>query len=90
MKTSFTRSRMISWAIVGVMLLHCSGSYAEGAVAGWIRSWSSAPTDAAFSIPVASPISIEDVSVRTIIRLSAGGKALRVRLSNEQIGRAHV
>ena len=76
----------------------CSGA----AQAAWITSWATAPLapQAASGVTAASP-SFDNRTIRQILRLSAGGSALRVRFTNAygqaaltvggaQIGGAHV
>lgn len=62
----------------------------------WVRTWASAPSDEASLTPLVKPLPIEDVTIRSVVRLSAGGDRLRLRLSNElgsdplAIGAVHV
>lgn len=53
------------------------------AAAIWISSWAAAPSDQAGVLAVPAPSAIADETFRTVVRLSAGGTALRLRLSNE-------
>lgn len=45
----------------------------------WSRSWAAAPVDPARDLP-----DLEDRTIRQVVRLSSGGKAIRLRLSNER------
>lgn len=57
----------------------------------WSRSWAAAPVDPARDLP-----DLKDRTIRQVVRLSSGGKALRIRLTNERsetplvIGRVEV
>jgi lysophospholipase L1-like esterase len=61
-------------------LLAAAGGTAE---ARWITSWAAAPTppNAAFG-PIPATASFENRTLRQTLRLSAGGRALRIRLTN--------
>lgn len=49
----------------------------------WIGSWTSPPTDLIASVARANPYPYQSVTIRSTLRLSAGGDAIRVRLSND-------
>ena len=59
-------------------------SIAAQAHAGWVRTWAAAPEPptAGFGPFPATP-SFEDQTVRQVVRVSAGGGQVRVRLTNE-------
>ncbi|HEX8612366.1 MAG TPA: SGNH/GDSL hydrolase family protein [Telluria sp.] len=60
----------------------------QAAAAGpshWVASWGASPQarwDEGFILPVGVPASFEQQSVRDVVRLSVGGKRLRIVLSN--------
>jgi len=70
---------------------------AQAADLNWARSWGASPEGpiAGLGPPFASP-TFHDVTLRQVVRLSGGGKQVRVRFSNEfgtqplTIGGAHV
>ncbi len=67
------------------MLLAATGLLAGAtpAQAGWVASWTAAPvTPSAAAGPMPATPSYANRTIRQTLRLSAGGKALRVRLSN--------
>jgi len=49
----------------------------------WIGSWGASPTDLAGAVANPAAFPIYDATIRTHVRLSAGGSAVRLRLSNE-------
>lgn len=49
----------------------------------WIGSWGASPTDLAGAVANPAAFPIRDTTIRTHVRLSAGGSAIRLRLSNE-------
>lgn len=49
----------------------------------WIGSWAAAPSDELASVPTVAPAPFANITLRTVITLSAGGDALRLHLSNE-------
>ncbi|MDF8334354.1 SGNH/GDSL hydrolase family protein [Novosphingobium cyanobacteriorum] len=55
----------------------------ESAELQWIGSWAAAPSDELAMLPTVNPIPFFDQTLRTVITLSAGGEAVRVRISNE-------
>lgn len=61
---------------------------------GWVRTWGAAPQAPDNSVTSVEPF--EDATVRQVVRVSGGGRRLRVRVSNEYgtaplpIGAAHV
>ena len=71
---------------VMVLLLFLAAAHAPAAAedAHWIGSWGAAPLQPipAFGPFPASP-SFNDQTIRQVVRISAGGKRLRLRLSNE-------
>lgn len=60
----------------------------------WVRSWAAAPLEMPPPKPDAAPL--HDVTIRQTVRVSAGGTAIRLRLSNElsatplAIGAVHI
>jgi lysophospholipase L1-like esterase len=82
-----------------VCALALAASHAQAAGAKWIGSWAASP-----AMPMAAPAnnpargtaSFNDQTITQVVRLSAGGQRLRIRLSNEygpkplQIGAARV
>jgi lysophospholipase L1-like esterase len=70
--------------------LACASPLPAGAAAsGWIGTWGAAPTPPILSATVRSRISasFDNQTLRQVVRISAGGSWLRIRLSNEY-GRA--
>lgn len=69
-------------AIVGAVLL--ATGVAHGQSTGWLATWGAAPLPPG---PAAGPFpgtpSFDDQTIRQIVRLSAGGARLRLRLTNE-------
>jgi lysophospholipase L1-like esterase len=71
-----------------------SAGFSHGAASRdvWVGTWATVPT----AVPPANVATFEDQTIRQVVRVSAGGDALRVRLSNEfggrplVIGAAHV
>lgn len=55
----------------------------DGGGLHWIGSWGSAPSDELASAPTITPPPFAKQTIRTVITLSAGGEAIRLRLSNE-------
>jgi len=56
--------------------------------ADWITSWAASPLPSAGGSPRApAPLSLDNQTIRQVLRLSAGGKRLRIRLSNEYGGK---
>ncbi len=71
---------------------------AEAAELNWARSWGASPQGpiAGLGPPFATPQAFHDVTLRQVVRLSGGGRQVRVRFTNEfgtapfAIGAAHV
>jgi lysophospholipase L1-like esterase len=62
--------------------LICTSTFAQGAA--WIGSWGASPLPAtAAGGPFPGSPSFTDQTIRQIVRLSAGGQQLRLRLTNE-------
>jgi lysophospholipase L1-like esterase len=61
---------------------------------GWVRSWGASPQAPEGSVMAVAPF--EDATLRQVVRVSGGGRRVRVRVSNEYgtaplaIGAAHV
>lgn len=81
-------------ALIAAMLVACPALAADRSPVRWIASWGSAqmvPTD-----ENALPEHAADLTIRQVVRLSAGGERLRVRFSNAfgreplVIGAAHL
>lgn len=50
---------------------------------GWATAWAAAPSDAIAPLATGNPPPFADMTLRTTLRLSLGGGALRVRISND-------
>lgn len=64
--------------LIAVAILALAAPAAQAATSRWLGSWA-----AAISAPRPNSPSFKDQTVRQTVRLSAGGKRLRVRLTNE-------
>lgn len=76
---------IIACALVAAALACPGAEAAEQDDSGphWIGSWASAPSDELASAPTVTPLPFANQTIRTVITLSAGGEAIRLRLSNE-------
>ena len=84
-------------ALVSSCLLLMAASAATAAPQQWVRSWGASPLPASPAMgPFPASPSFSDQTIRQVVRLSAGGTRIQVRLSNEYgtaplvIGAAHV
>jgi len=81
----------------GLLTLMAGASACNAAAASWVGTWGAAPlpATAAFGPFPATP-TFENVTIRQVVRVSAGGKRVRVRFTNEYgakplvIGRASI
>jgi lysophospholipase L1-like esterase len=98
MTTRRTPWRGLATTLLSVCTL--AGLAAMPAHAGtWIPSWTASPEASwgeEFALPTGTPSTIDDQTLRQVVRLSLGGRRLRLQLSNEYgreplvIGAAHV
>ncbi len=73
--------RIVKLLAVSLALAPCPMAAARPVA--WVRSWAAAP-QAPLSVQANRPIpDLTDQTVRQVVRLSAGGTRLRIRLSNE-------
>ncbi|MBS0412581.1 MAG: SGNH/GDSL hydrolase family protein [Proteobacteria bacterium] len=74
----------LSGIVVAVAALCLS---AQGALAGepgkWIAAWTSPPTDVISTLATRTPPPFFATTLRSSLRLSAGGDAIRIRISND-------
>ena len=71
---------------------------AQGADLNWARSWGASPQGPIVGLgpPFSNPQSFHDVTLLQVVRLSGGGRQVRVRFTNEfgtsalEVGAAHV
>ena len=93
--------KRIAVAALAVVSAACSLVFAAGAQAAdvnWARSWGASPQGPIVGLgpPFSSTQSFHDVTLRQVVRLSGGGRQVRVRFTNEfgttplTIGAAHV
>jgi lysophospholipase L1-like esterase len=72
------------------------GSAASAQAADWVRTWQAVPSETVQADTNQAAERLSDVTIRMPIRISAGGKSLRLRLSNElgseamTVGTVHV
>jgi lysophospholipase L1-like esterase len=89
---------MLKSTYLAVALALFLGSAAMAAPAPWLLSWSAAPVapDPNPSVRAQLNPSFQDQTLRQVVRLSAGGERVRIRLSNEygaaplKVGAVHV
>ncbi len=80
-------------AVAGMALLASTPVHAADA---WVRTWEAPPVEVLNPKPGAPDAGMADVTIRMPVRISAGGRSLRLRLSNEltdrplPIGAVHV
>ena len=93
--------KRIAMAALAVVSVACSLVFAVGAQAAdvnWARSWGASPQGPIVGLgpPFSSTQAFHDVTLRQVVRLSGGGRQVRVRFTNEfgtaplTIGAAHV
>ena len=68
-------------ALIGLLAFTPLAAHAEGP--GWIATWGASPAPPLTPSPTAPPsLAFEDQTLVQVVRLSAGGRRLRLRLSN--------
>src|SRR4051812_31338684 len=68
----------------GVLLLALTAVAAQAAGTQWIATWAASPLpNAPAGGPAPPPVSLDNQTVRQVVRISAGGDAVRLRLTNE-------
>ncbi len=82
---------------IGLAAALAAATLAGSAHAEWVRTWSAAPEPpSAARGPFPATPSFHDQTLRQVVRISAGGKRVRIRLTNEYgakplaIGAAHL
>ncbi|MGH8229891.1 MAG: SGNH/GDSL hydrolase family protein [Steroidobacteraceae bacterium] len=70
--------------VLACALLLLGASMAHGATLHWIASWGASPAPPRTAMgPLPPTPGFDDVTIRQIVRISAGGKYVRVRFTNE-------
>ena len=90
------RHPRVAMAAAALMLLLCVGASAETPADNWIEAWYSPPLAPTAVLAFGDVRIFAHQTVRQVVRLEAGGKRIRVRLTNElglapvKIGSVHV
>jgi lysophospholipase L1-like esterase len=101
MHTEAGTKRVVVACVLGFGLAVAAAAHAGAASSPslqgqWVESWAAAPQEPVDPLVGGTPQSFSDQTIREIVRLSAGGGALRIRLTNEYgtapvtIGPVHV
>jgi lysophospholipase L1-like esterase len=84
-------------ALVVAIAAALAAGAAHAAPTSWLATWGASPQASGVGGPPgAVPLAINDQTIRQVVRISAGGRRVRVRLSNEfgskplDIGAAHI
>ena len=83
------RHTRIAMAAAALMLLLCVGASAATPADNWIEAWYSPPLAPTAVLAFGDQRIFVHQTVRQVVRLEAGGKRIRVRVTNE-LGRAPV
>lgn len=78
---SSTRSRWVRALLLGSCALQAAAAAAAPANRSWVASWA-APQQVPEPENALPPESLRDATLRELVHLSAGGQAIRVRVSN--------
>lgn len=100
-KFSRVSSQWVKTVLAGAAVSALAACGGGGDDASWIGTWSAAPTGPSSltaSAPFVPSMTYENQTIRMIVRSSAAGKAVRLRLSNEigdapaavHVGAAHI
>jgi lysophospholipase L1-like esterase len=91
--------RAIAAATAAITML-CAGAATSGVHAAelsWARTWGASPQAPLVGLgPLSPQVNLSDVTLRQVVRISGGGRQVRIRFTNEfgttplQIGGAHV
>ena len=95
------RRTVLAFAL-GAGLVAASSARADGDLLGflpqrqWVESWAASPQEPVDPVTGGTPLNFSDQTIREVVRLSTGGRTLRIRLTNEYgtapvtIGAVHV
>ena len=92
-----TRPTAAAMAVISMMWSLTLASGAVAANLNWARTWGASPQAPLVGLgPLSPPINLNEVTLRQVVRISGGGRQVRIRFTNEfgttplQIGAAHV
>ena len=82
------RRALLAWCVLATGLPAAQAAPADGALAllplhQWVESWAASPQFPVDPVIGSNAFSFSDQTLRQVVRLSTGGSALRIRLSNE-------
>ncbi len=100
--TGVLARRAVLAFVLGAGLAAVPAARADGDLLGflpqrqWVESWAASPQEPVDPLTGGTPMSFSDQTIREVVRLSTGGRTLRIRLTNEYgtapvtIGAVHV